>query len=246
MNKYIYTKKDTTKLKRIVRYVGLSLSLLGFISFVYISFPLISWKFYFEPAFASNSIMAPIPKATVLSPGSIQSLLSSAVRSVNVDYTDAQNWFPKHQILPSLHQDQPVITMYNISIPKLKIQFANVSTIDTDLSKHLVHYPGTAIPPEKGNGVIFGHSTIPQWFNPTNYKTIFATAHTLTIGDKIIATVNTQEYTYTISSITITTPDDTSIFSQDTDGSYLTIVTCTPPGTTWKRLIIKARLNNNT
>ena len=30
--------------------------------------------------------------------------------------------------------------------------------------------------------------------------------------------------------------------ARDTTDSYLTLVTCTPPGTTWKRLIIKAKL----
>jgi sortase A len=177
---------------------------------------------------------------TVLSAGNIQTLLSSAVDSLNIDYTNARNWFPQYR--PALGTSiPPVITTFNISIPKLGVKYANVSTIDTDLSHHLVLYPGTVIPPNKGNAVIFGHSTIPSWFNPSDYKTIFATVHTLKVGDQIYTTVNAKEYLYTIVSITITTPDDTTMFAQDSDGSYLTLITCTPPGTTWRRLIIKAK-----
>ena len=42
--------------------------------------------------------------------------------------------------------------------------------------------------------------------------------------------------------MTIVPADDTAYLAQDTDGSYLSIITCTPPGTTWERLVIKAKL----
>jgi sortase A len=240
---HVYKKRSAYQFKKIIRYTGLASSIIGILSLIYISIPLISWKIYFEPVFASNSIQAPIPKTAVLSAVNIQTLLSQAVNSINTDYSDARNWFPQFQSLQK-QAIRPAITTYNISIPKLNIKYANVTTTDTDLSSHLVHYPGTPLPPQQGNGVIFGHSTIPSWFNPTDYKTIFATVHTLIIGDKIIATVDTKEYIYSIMSIIITNPDDSSVFAQDTDGSYLTLITCTPPGTTWKRLIIKAKLEN--
>ncbi len=98
------------------------------------------------------------------------------------------------------------------------------------------------MPPDKGTAVIFGHSTLPQLFNPTDYKTIFANAHTLKVGDEITIDANNVQYTYKITSVTITTPDDTSVLAQEYDDSHLVIITCTPPGTIWKRLIVKARL----
>ncbi len=237
---YIYKKHDKQKTRKKVRYAGLSLFVFGLMLLLYISFPLISWAFIFEPAFASGSMQSPIPRATVLHKDAIKTLIASAVDSFSKDYTDAQNWFPSYV----LHKEKTdsIITTYNLSIPKIGVKYANVSTVDTDLSKHLVHYPGTPLPSKKGNAVIFGHSTLPGLFNPTDYKTIFAKAHTLKIGDTFLITMNAKEYNYQIENITITTPDDTSIFFQMTDASYLTLVTCTPPGTTWKRLIIKAKL----
>ena len=47
---------------------------------------------------------------------------------------------------------------------------------------------------------------------------------------------------YKIFNIRIVEQTDTYIFEQNYDNSYLTLVTCTPPGTIWKRLIIKAKL----
>src|SRR5690606_26351929 len=130
------------------------------------------------------------------------------------------------------------------SIPKLKIENAIVSTRDYDLEQHLVQYFGTAIPGENGTAVIFGHSTLPSWFDPKNYKTIFATLHTIKTGDEIFITVNGATYKYKIFSILITDPEDTNILSQSYDNSYITIVTCTPPGTIWKRLIVRAALES--
>jgi len=133
---------------------------------------------------------------------------------------------------------------FYLTIPKLKIENAEVSTKDYDLEKHLVQYFGTSIPGEKGTAVIFGHSTLPYLFNPKNYKTIFATLHTIEVGDEIYVKVKDISYKYKIFSITITSPDDTNILSQSFDYSYITLVTCTPPGTIWKRLIVRAGLDS--
>ena len=90
--------------------------------------------------------------------------------------------------------------------------------------------------------MIFGHSTLPQLFNAKDYKTIFANAYKLKNGDIIYATVKGVKYSYKIFKTIVVDPSDTSALEQDYDNSYLTLVTCTPPGTTWKRLVIKSRL----
>lgn len=235
----VYKKTDTLGRKRIGRLFGLLVSLFGFVLLLYLSYPLLSWKLFNEPAFATQGVTAPIPKTTVIDKDSIKSLLSGAANTITgVDYTNAENWYPTYE------KAAPTVktTTYFLSIPKLKIKNAIVSSADMDLSKHLVQYPGTAMPPDKGSTVIFGHSTLPQLFNPTDYKTIFANAHTLKVGDAIHVNVSNTEYVYIISSVTVTTPEDTSVLAQEYDDSYLVIITCTPPGTIWKRLIVKARL----
>lgn len=241
MSIYYYKKTKIKNIKKAVRFFALAISFTGMVGVLYIFFPLLSWQFYFQPVFASNTINTPIPKTAVLNPTAIQSLIQTTVRQfVGVDYTNAQNWFPNAKTQEYNASDIP---LYAISIPRLDIKNAQVATTDYDLSKHLVNYPGTPIPSQKGNAVVFGHSTLPQLFNPADYKTIFATAYKLTIGDEIFVSVAEIVYKYTIVNITVVDSSDTSIFAQSYDNSYLTLVTCTPPGTTWKRLIIKSRLD---
>jgi sortase A len=235
----VYKKNDIVNKRRVFRLIGLSISLFGFVILTYLSYPLLSWKIFNEPAFATQGVTAPIPKTTVINKDSLKSLLSATANTLTgVDYTNAENWYPTYeQAAPA-----PKITTYFLSIPKLKIQNAIVSAADTNLKEHLVHYQGTSMPPDKGTAVIFGHSTLPQLFDPTDYKTIFANAHTLKVDDTMQVSANNVDYTYKIVSVTITTPEDTSVLTQEFDDSYLVIITCTPPGTIWKRLIIKARL----
>ncbi|RJQ35925.1 sortase [Candidatus Microgenomates bacterium] len=233
----VYYKAKNKNLRKKFRILSLFLSLSGILTFFYIFSPLISWQVYFAPVFASSAIEAPIPKSTIVNPSSITSLISNAT-SLGVDYNNPQNWFPGYKTKSDFNR----LISYTLSIPSLGIKDAVVSTVDNDLDKHLVNYSGTAVPPDNGNTVIYGHSTLPQLFNPKDYKTIFATLYKIKIGDEFFININNIAYAYRIHSITIVDPSDTSIFTQDSDGSHVTLVTCTPPGTTWKRLIIKADL----
>ena len=232
---YIYKKTQKKNLRKIARFSGLGIAVIGLLFGLYTLSPLISWQIYLKPAFASSNFASPIPQKTVLTENTIKSLLTASTKSLS----GGNQWMPSTYEHPQVTTN---LSSFIISIPQIQVMNATVSTVDTDLNTHLVHFPDTAIPPQKGNTVIFGHSTLPQLFDPTNYKTIFANAHTLKENDIIQATVANTLYTYKIFSIMIVDAEDTSYLSQEQDTSYLTIVTCTPPGTTWKRLIIKARL----
>jgi sortase A len=237
----VYYKKGTGNgKKKIIRLLGLMLVLTGILITGYIFLPLLSWQIYFAPIFASQNIAAPIPQTTIVSAASFQTLLSQATDSLTgVDYTNADNWFPnfKHQ-----KNGSQTVQKYSLSIPKLNIKNAVVSTVDTDLANHLVNYDGTAIPAGKGNAVVFGHSTLPQLYDAKNYKTVFTYLYELTPGDEIILNVANIVYKYRVENITVVDPNNTSILQQNFDDSYLTLVTCTPPGTIWKRLAVRSRI----
>lgn len=242
MTNYYYKKAKKKNYRKIFRFFSLIIAALGLLTVIYVSFPLISWQIYFAPIVSSQTIEVPIPKTNIVSSNTIKSLINTGAQTVQgVDYTNAQNWFPNLKI-DNGEKIISKISSYNLSIPALSIKNATVSTNDYDLAKHLVNYPGTAIPGERGNAVIFGHSTLPQLFNQKDYKTIFANAYRLKVGDEIVAVVNNVLYQYQIFNIIVVDPEDSSALSQPLDDYYLTLVTCTPPGTTWKRLIIKARI----
>jgi sortase A len=243
MSKRYYRKGNTLLPKNINLFKTLSIGviLLGIVIVSYVFMPLISWQIYFAPVFASQNIASPIPKINIVTNGTFQSLLSQVSSSLmGVNYENAQNWFPTYN--PNQKDEKVKIETYFLSIPALNIKDAAVSTKDNDLSSHLVNYQGTSIPPNKGNAVIFGHSTLPQLYNPKDYKTIFANAYTLKTGDEINVKIENLLYNYKIINITVVDANDTSIFEQSYGDSFLTLVTCTPPGTTWKRLIIKSVL----
>jgi len=157
------------------------------------------------------------------------------------DYNNYKNWFPSASSLP-LRPSK--ITHYNLSIPKLKIKKAVVAIGGENLAESLIQYPGTALPGDYGNTVIFGHSVLPQFFNPKNYKTIFSTLPTLEEGDEILVDFDGVEYHYQVIKMIEVSPDDVSILEQRYDGEYLSLVTCVPPGTYLRRLIVMAKLVN--
>lgn len=181
-----------------VRVIGFLLFAVGIATIVYVFSPLLIWQFTLAPEIANSQITAPIPVRSLLTPGVISSLIHSTLNNVSgIDYTDANNWFPTYHTTSTA----PKVASYFLTIPQLGITNAFVSTVDSNLANHLVSLPGTALPPDAGNTVIFGHSTLPQLFSPTDYKTIFANLYKVQLGDTFQVTVHTVVYTYKIFSI---------------------------------------------
>lgn len=238
MNKYYYKKSAPFNTKKIGRLLGAALAFGGFCVMMYVFLPLIIWQFTLGPVFASQGISFPIPKTTMVGPLTIKSLLASSVSTVNTNYDDANSWFPTMQAQSGHYS----VSSYTLSIPSIGVNNATVSTTDSDLGKHLVHLQGSVLPPDKGIAIVFGHSTLPYLFDPSNYHTILANAYKIKVGDVLLATVNNITYTYKVYELQVVNPDDTSVLIQHTDDSYFELITCTPPGTVWQRLVIHARL----
>lgn len=158
------------------------------------------------------------------------------------DFTKASNWFP------DANKDKPKIDskvdFYTVSIPKLKIDKAVVAIGGEDLSKNLVQYPGTALPGKNGNAVIFGHSILPIFYNPKNYMAIFSTLPTLKTGDDIYIEYDSISYKFKVEELFEIYPTDIQILEQNPSDSFITLVTCVPPGDPRnpKRLIVRARV----
>lgn len=160
----------------------------------------------------------------------------------NVDTTDAKVWFPEAKFVRTV---APNIKNYTLSIPKLGIIDADVELGSDNLQKNLVHYPGTALPGELGNPTIFGHSNLPIFYNPKSYLTIFSKLPELKKGDKIIARVDSIEYTYEVYNLFTVDPKEIDVLEQKYDKYDMSLITCVPPGTVWKRLVVKAKLKEN-
>lgn len=163
---------------------------------------------------------------------------------VSTDYTQLSNWFINDTNIDNL-SDQLINSnqsTYFLTIPKLNIKDALVTLGSMDLKKSLIQYPQTALPGQLGNTVIFGHSVLPQFFNPKNYLTIFSTLYKLKQGDEIIINFDKSEYKYIVEEMFEVQPTNLSVLEQRFDNKTLTIITCSPPGTYLRRLIVKATL----
>lgn len=181
------------------------------------------------------------------STGSAQTISTPKIIDIDLDYTNLANWFPGSGSLPELAGAQTGQSEYRLDIPKLKVENALVTQGGTDLNKSLIAFPGTALPGQYGAPVIFGHSVLRQFYNPSEknprrYTSIFSTIMTLKNGDEILLTYNGVRYTYVVQEKTEVKPTDVYILNQKYDAKRLKLVTCTPEGTYLRRGVITAEL----
>jgi len=134
-----------------------------------------------------------------------------------------------------------------ISIPKLNVanvpivfeQSISETAIQKSLQNGVVHYAGTAAPGDRSNIVIVGHSSN-DWWEPGNYKFVFALLEKMAVGDQIQVNYKQKKYVYQVTGSKVVEPTEISVL-QPTSEPQLTLITCTPPGTSWKRLVVTAK-----
>lgn len=236
-----YVKEDVSPIKKKVRYVSYIALTIGMLLLFWSFYPVISFELY-SRFFLSFKTQSPLASTTVSSIQEARSILGTSTQfSSNLrDFTQAHLWFPGKQ--ETEKKKEFSTNAYFISIPKLNITKAKVSVGGDDLTKNLVHYLPKTMPGEYGNVAIFGHSTLPQLYNVNDYKTIFTYLPSLEKGNKIIVHLGDLAYEYEVIDMFVVNPDKISVLEQQYDAAYLTLVTCVPPGTFWKRLVVKAKL----
>lgn len=142
----------------------------------------------------------------------------------------------------------PVGPEAKIIIPKVNVEapvIYDVPTIEekdvqAGLERGVVHYVTTPNPGEKGNSVIFGHSS-GNILNKGKYKFAFLLLKSLDDNDTFIVQKDGKRYVYKVFNKYITEPTDVSVL-QPIAGKIatMTLITCDPPGTSTHRLIIQA------
>lgn len=133
-----------------------------------------------------------------------------------------------------------IINKINVNAPVIYDQkIVNEDQFLQDLKSGVVHYPNTAFPGQQGNVVIFGHSS-GQWWAPGNYKFVFTLLDKLQIQDLIYLNYQGNKYVYRVYDITVVDPTDLSVLNQGSNKT-LTLLTCTPVGTSARRLVIRAQ-----
>lgn len=108
------------------------------------------------------------------------------------------------------------------------------------LTRGVAHAAGTGLPGEGRNIFLFAHSS-GNPLDAARYNSIFYLLYKLTPGDPINVTYLGQTHRYLVQSLTKVAPTQVAYLDPLSDGETLTLMTCWPPGTTFKRLIVVAK-----
>lgn len=133
-----------------------------------------------------------------------------------------------------------------LSIPRLNLQVPLVwskdpADFETDLTRGVIHYPGTAMPGEQGTMYVSGHSSDYIW-KRNDYKRVFAQINALQPGDDIFVDAygldgKLYNFRYQVTGKNVYKPDDQAQFI-DSSGALLNLSTCWPIGTAKDRYVV--------
>lgn len=210
------------------------ISAVGALAIIFSVWPYISWQLFTVPKLTSKIDEAPVPQTQVLAANTQFNSANIQVIKDPDGFSYFSTNFQPQNSTPSARPKQ-----FFLSIPKLKIDKALVKVDTVNFFESLALFPGTAIPGEIGNSFITGHSVLPEFNDPKNYRTIFTRLSDLEVGDDVIVQVEDQTFHYSVLYSKIVDPQDVSVLAPiSATGRNLTLMSCVPPGTSSKRLIV--------
>lgn len=243
----------TSSLNKLKHLAPTILITLGSLLIANVVWPILHYQIFISPTLQKAQLITPINinQTAFIAPAAASnqepaSPLTNQALSQEIDYTKASNWFPG---LSFADEHVSKITHYTLTIPKIKIDNATVQIGGEDLSDHLIQYPGTANPGQLGSPVIFGHSVLRQFYNPTSdnphrYISIFSKIMTLNTGDDIFIDFDGIRYKYVVKDKLEIKPEDIFILQQRYNNRELKLITCVPEGTYLRRGVVVAQLED--
>ena len=148
-------------------------------------------------------------------------------------------------IVSSKKVDHNPYDMFKIEIPSIGLKETEVQVNSNEFDLFLGHLPGTALPGEKGNVFVTGHSSLTGLLPKGKQIAFLVDLPKIKKGDQIKVQALGQRFVYQVVGLKIVDPKDVSVINPpDGNGRYLTIMTCVPPGFNAKRLVVLAKLAN--
>lgn len=131
-----------------------------------------------------------------------------------------------------------IIPKLNIDVP---IRFGvPLSGVMSAMNNGVAHYRingASAYPGQNGNFIITGHSA-GDVYSSNPYKYIFSGLERLEDGDLIYVNYNSVRYTYKVNKKQVVEPSNVAALVMGNDKKLITLVTCTPLGTSRYRLLV--------
>lgn len=142
----------------------------------------------------------------------------------------------------------PVDKQFGIVIPKIGANAHVIANIDPynqrqyeiALTKGVAHAKGSALPNQAGNVFIFAHSA-GNFYEANQFNAVFYLLDKLQKGDEIYLFYQNQKLKYTVTDKKTVDASAVNYLSKGGTDQTLTLMTCWPPGTTFKRLLILAK-----
>lgn len=189
----------------------------------------------FVPIFAGLAVVVTIlflqynrlifaPIMAYVSPGNAP---ASEIEALDPTITQTVSADPR-LIIPKLNIDVPI----RFGVP--------LSGVMSAMNNGVAHYRingASAYPGEIGNFIITGHSA-GDIYSSNPYKYIFSGLERLEDGDLIYVNYNSIRYTYQVIRKQVVEPSDVVALVVNTDKPLITLVTCTPLGTSRYRLLV--------
>lgn len=225
----VYIKAPPQRSKQPQRlFYGFVLTL-GLASIIFSVLPLASWYFTTLPKFEAKIEKFPVPQSQILSKGQVLGTEVQVAKDPDGFSYFTTNYKPQG----------PRPKEFSVTIPKLKVTNAKVKVDSLDFKTSLAHFPGSGLPGEIGNSFVTGHSVLPLFNDPKNYRAIFTKLSDLSVGDDVFVKMDGQTFHYVVQYAKVVSPHDLSVLLPiSQNGRNLTLMTCVPPGTSIKRLVV--------
>ena len=142
----------------------------------------------------------------------------------------------------------PADEQFGIVIPKISANAKVIPEVDSQnpdiyqraLTKGVAHAKGSALPDEDGNIFIFAHSGA-DLLEANRYNAVFYLLSKLEVGDEVYLFYKGKKYRFQVEEKKNAGVGEVSYLEKNTPENQLTLMTCWPPGTTLKRLIVIAK-----
>jgi len=146
-------------------------------------------------------------------------------------------------------QLKPVDENFGIVIPKIAANAKVIANVDPfaekeyqkALTKGVAHAKGTQLPDQAGNTFIFAHSSV-DWYIANRYNSVFYLLNKLEKNDDVFIFYQKQKYHFQVVEKKVVEASEINYLKGDNQNKILTLMTCWPPGTNLKRLILLAKL----
>ncbi len=187
------------------------------------------------PATSTSAPTAPATDSTT-SPNS--TVPADPAAASTVPLTPATTATPAAPVVQNYGDIDPGDALAKLIIPSIDVNWKVVAGVSVkDLAKGPGHFPDTPLPGQLGNSAIAGHRT--------GHGGPFYDLDDLNPGDEIqVYTQLGDAYAYIVTDSIVVSPSDYQVITtSDPNVATLTLVTCTPIGTSKQRLVVHATLD---